>query len=78
MKSSLHFVTATFALALLGLLALQPGDVHADSAVLPAAGSVNVSSRLGQETITLSGTATIQWGDPYLSGGVLVVDTEAW
>jgi hypothetical protein len=74
--SSLRLVAATFALALLGLLVLQPGDVHAESAVLPATGSVNVSSRLGQETITLSGTATIQWGDPYLSGGVLVVDTE--
>jgi len=58
------------------VLLLEPGAVHASSGVLPVTGSVNVSSRLGQETIPLTGTATIQWGGPYISGGVLVVDTE--
>ena len=44
--------------------------------VLPATGQVSVVSLLGQETIPLTGTATIQRGDPYVDGGVLVVDTE--
>ncbi|OGO51529.1 MAG: hypothetical protein A2148_01225 [Chloroflexi bacterium RBG_16_68_14] len=39
-------------------------------------GQVSLVSRLGSETIALTGTATIQRGDPYLEGGVEVVDTE--
>jgi hypothetical protein len=44
--------------------------------VFHAAGQVDVESRLGSETVLLTGTVTVQRGDPYMSGGVEVVDTE--
>jgi len=43
---------------------------------LNVSGTVSVTSRLGSETIPLSGTVTIQRGDPRLDGGVEVVDAE--
>lgn len=43
---------------------------------LNVAGQVTVASRLGLETITLTGTATIQRGDPHLDEGIEVVDAE--
>jgi hypothetical protein len=43
---------------------------------LPVSGQVSVSSRIGQETIPLTGTATIQRGAAQLQGGVEVVPAE--
>jgi hypothetical protein len=37
---------------------------------------VHITSRLGEETVELAGTATVDRGDPYMDGGVLVIDTE--
>lgn len=37
---------------------------------------VSLTSRLGQETITFSGIVTISRSDPYMNGGVEVVDLE--
>lgn len=44
--------------------------------VLDVSASVSVTSRLGSETFPLSGTAEIARSDPYLDGGVSVVDLE--
>jgi hypothetical protein len=63
-------------LASLALLLVLPGAARADSTVLPVTGSVTVTSALGQETIALAGTATVQRGNPYLDAGRLVIDTE--
>ena len=43
---------------------------------LPASGQVSVTSLLGQETIPLTGTVTIQRGAAQLQGGVEVVPAE--
>jgi hypothetical protein len=43
---------------------------------LPVSGQVSVSSRIGQETIPLTGTATIQRSAVQLQGGVEVVPAE--
>jgi hypothetical protein len=43
---------------------------------LIAYGQTTIASRLGSETITLSGTVTVQHGTPFLDGGVMVADTE--
>ncbi len=68
-------------LVLLGALVVMPSQqAHA----FPPAGSenvqvmssVNLTSRLGQETIIFSGSATISRSDPYMDGGVEVVDLE--
>lgn len=39
-------------------------------------GEVSLVSRLGQETLELTGTATLQRSDPYDDGGVQVIDIE--
>lgn len=39
-------------------------------------GQVSIVSRIGQETVQLTGTATIDRSNPQLQGGVEVVDTE--
>lgn len=64
----------------IALAALWPLSVSA--APLPPAGSdqldvtgaVGVTSRLGSETFSLTGTATIDHGAPYMAGGVQVAD----
>ncbi len=43
---------------------------------LGLSGQVSLVSRLGQETLELTGTATLQRSDPYDDGGVQVVDIE--
>lgn len=43
---------------------------------LIAYGQTTIASRLGSETITLSGTVTVQRSAPFLDGGVQVVDAE--
>lgn len=48
-----------------------PGDD-----TLPVTGSVSVSSRIGQETIALNGTVTIERGGAQMQGGVEVVPAE--
>ena len=48
----------------------------AGSEMLPVTGQVSVTSRIGTETISLNGTATIQRGDAQLQGGVEVVPAE--
>ncbi|MDZ4277836.1 MAG: dockerin type I repeat-containing protein [Dehalococcoidia bacterium] len=44
--------------------------------VLVVAAEVSVTSRLGAETISLQGTVRVERGDPYIDGGVEVVDAE--
>ena len=44
--------------------------------ILGLHGEVSLVSRLGQETLELTGTATLQRSDPYDDGGVQVVDIE--
>jgi len=76
----LRTFAASVILAALAVLALSPGTAQA----LPPAGTddvqvnaqAHVTSRLGQETIYVSGPATIERGDPYMDGGVEVVDME--
>jgi hypothetical protein len=53
-------------------LAFPPPGVD----ILPVAGAVSVSSRIGQETIALSGTATVQRSAVQMQGGVEVVPAE--
>ena len=68
-------------LVLLGALVVMP---LRQAYAFPPAGSENVqvttnislTSRLGQETISFSGSATISRSDPYIDGGVEVVDLE--
>lgn len=43
---------------------------------LIAYGQTTIASRLGSETITLSGTVTVQHGTPFLDTGVMVADAE--
>lgn len=43
---------------------------------LGLSGQVSLVSRLGQETLELSGTATLQRSDPYDDGGVQVIEIE--
>jgi hypothetical protein len=43
---------------------------------LIAYGQTTIASRLGSETITLSGTVTIQHGAPFLDSGVMVANAE--
>ena len=45
---------------------------------LRATGQVTAASRLGQETIQLQGSVTMQRQDPHTDAGVAVVDTEIW
>lgn len=44
--------------------------------ILGLHGTVSLVSRLGQETLELTGTATLQRSDPYDDGGVQVIDIE--
>ncbi len=46
----------------------------AGSDTMQATAIVSLTSRLGQETITFSGIVTISRSDPYMNGGVEVVD----
>lgn len=48
----------------------------AGSDIVQVTSTVGFTSRLGQETIPFSGVATISRGDPYMDGGVEVVDLE--
>lgn len=72
-------VLATAALLVAGAAPFAP---HARA--LPPAGSdtfsafglVAVESRKGSESILVTGSATVQHGSPYMSGGMEVVDTE--
>jgi hypothetical protein len=48
----------------------------AGSDTLDAAGEVYVASRLGTETLNLTGTVTIQRADPHMDGAVEVADAE--
>ncbi|MCH8950029.1 MAG: hypothetical protein IIB87_06590 [Chloroflexi bacterium] len=79
----------TFPLPTIALLALVAAGVALLSGGQPAyafppagqddfglRGQVSLVSRLGQETLELSGTATLQRSDPYDDGGVQVVDIE--
>lgn len=43
---------------------------------LAVSGQVDVSSRLGSESIAIAGTMTIRTGEPHLDQGVNVIDTE--
>lgn len=52
--------------------ALPPAGID----ILNVSGEVQASSRLGSETIPLSGTITVQRDDPRMEGGVEVVDLE--
>ena len=48
----------------------------AGSDTMPVTADVSLTSVLGQETIPFSGVATISRSDPYMNGGVEVVDLE--
>ena len=48
----------------------------AGSDAVPVTVNVSLTSRLGQETINFAGIATISRSDPYMNGGVEVVDLE--
>jgi len=43
---------------------------------VPVSAQASITSRLGQETITFTGTVSIQRSAPYISSGVSVVDVE--
>ncbi len=61
-------------------LALAAEQAHAyppaGSETVPITATASLTSRLGQETISFSGIATIARSDPYMDGGVDVVDLE--
>lgn len=71
---------SVLALAALTALALPAKPAFAfppaGTDALDVSGTVSVTSRLGSETIDLTGTAEIARSDPYLDGGVSVVDLE--
>ena len=80
MLSSLPRLGLLFTLLLLLAVASPARHTYA----LPPAGSdvvqvtaqVGLTSRLGQESIFFTGFATIERGEPYVDGGVAVVDLE--
>lgn len=63
-----------------GGLVGRPGTTHAfppaGTDEVPVSAQASITSRLGQETITFTGTVSIQRSAPYMSGGVSVVDIE--
>ncbi|MGB2695881.1 MAG: hypothetical protein WBD55_11965 [Dehalococcoidia bacterium] len=60
--------------ALLAQASPAEGGAPAGQDVLPVTALVGVTSRLGSEVIPFEGTVTIDRSDPYLDGGVQVVD----
>jgi hypothetical protein len=66
-------VTTALFMLLAGAVRALP---DAGTETMNVTGEVGVSSRLGTETISFSGTFTVQRGDPYNDAGVDVVDTE--
>ena len=68
----LLLIGAGFALTAPEAYAYPPAGIDA----VPVTADVSLTSRLGQETISFSGMATISRSDPYMNGGVEVVDLE--
>ena len=72
--------TALLALLLGAAFTLTAQQAHAyppaGSDTVPVTATVSFTSRLGQETILFSGIVTISRSDPYMNGGVEVVDVE--
>lgn len=78
-KQLIAFSALLGALTSVVLLASPPSALAfppAGTDNLPASGAVSVSSLIGQETIPLTGTVTIQRGVAQLQGGVEVVPAE--
>ena len=78
-----HWRLMVFAVAVLLPITALPGPSRDASAlppletdVLTATGQVNIESRLGSETIDLSGTVTIERGATFQDGGVDVIPVE--
>jgi hypothetical protein len=71
-------VLALAAALVAALAAVSPARAlpPAGTDVIAATGQVSVVTVLGSESISVSGTATIQHGTAYMEGGVEVVDTE--
>lgn len=74
----LLWVAGALAAVVMALAAAGPAFALPDAGtdVLPVQGQVMITTRLGQETIQLSGTATVQHGAPHMNGSVQAVDTE--
>ncbi len=63
------------------LAAVAPGGVAnalppAGTDTVDVSGQISITSRTGQETVTLTGTATIQRAAPHMKGSVEAIDAE--